>query len=346
MFFLKYFGVVFFDSTNDNNSYQMAYTVLLFVCSVSTFISLPWVVHEFDDWSDAFSTALTTIPCCTVYGSSLLSRAMSVYNAKYKYQKYKTTLEGFEIYLPATAVASNGFKRFSLVATSAYVAIVLPTNCLKLYYLYNNHPKAALMVTYFVFYYVQNLSLCFTELHFVIQCFVVYTKFRQINEQLNRIDDERNCDDVVTTAHPTAAVLPIAGKAVFAPTTSHRSDGRAVIVYERDFYHPRDRGCWPLANTIELLRIRHWLTREAVNDLNDLFGLRIGLSIVSIATAMLFDLYTEVFYTYTNTMFEKPIFRSNFLFFAWMLQYSFRFCIVVMTAHTSTQQVITIRYDF
>jgi len=329
MLYLKYFGAIFFDSDNDNDMFQILYSVVLFITSIIMAIISPYVALEFDDWSTAFSMSITMIICRTVNLFSFISRMIVIYNVKFKYQKYKTTLEGFEIYIPMNTVALNHIKYFSSVVIFLCMTIIIPTNVLKLYYIFNNHTNPMLMMTYFIFYYINNMSMVCTELHFAIQCFVVYTKFRDINEKLIQIDDEQNYYNYSVRYPFTVSRM-----------TPKRSDDTTPcdIIYERDFYYSKDKVS-PLANTIELLRIKHWLTREAVNDLKDLFGFQIGLSIICIVTALLIDIFIEVFHSDTYSTDNKPIFRSNFLFIGWMFQYSLRFCIIVISAHNLAKQV-------
>jgi len=331
MFGLQHFGLIFFDSNNDNNTYQIVYSITLFATGTFQIIVFPWVNHKFDDWSKAFSMSLTAVTCSVGVITSLISRMVVIYNVKFKYQKYRTTLEGFEIYLPMNTVALKHIKYFSFTVIFLCFSFIVPINGLKLIYLFNNHVNPILMTTYFGFYYFHNLSMVCTELHFVIQCFVVYTKFRDINEKLIQIKDEQKYyNRNVRYSFPASQVA-----------TSRRNDDKSplsVIVYEKDFYCPKDKS-YPLANTIELFRIKHWLSRVAINDLKYLFGFQMIISIAILAITLLFDLYTEVFYSYTNSSFSKSVFRTKLLFIGWMLQYSTRLCLIIVTAHTTIQQV-------
>lgn len=102
----------------------------------------------------------------------------------------------------------------------------------------------------------------------VIQCFVVYTKFWDVNEYLEKLNDELKGKHVTAYSLDEGARTPPASQAGSDDTSPH------AILYlrlsERDFYRPKDKG-YPLANTIELLKIKHWLTREAVFDIKYLF---------------------------------------------------------------------------
>jgi len=332
MLYLKYFGAIFFDSHNDNDMLQILYSVILFITCIVMAIMSPYIALEFDDWSTAFSMSITMLICKTVNVSSFISRMIVIYNVKFKYQKYKTTLEGFEIYIPLNTTALKHIKYFSFTVIFLCMIIIISTNFLKLYYIFNNHTNPILMSTYFLFYYINNMSMVCTELHFAIQCFVVYTKFRDINEKLIQIHDEQNYYNY-SVRYP----FTVSRQSRMTPKGSDDTTP-CDIIYEKDFYYSKDKVS-PLANTIELLRIKHWLTREAVNDLKGLFGFQMGLSIISIVTALLIDIFIEVFHSNAYSSDNKPIFRSNFLFIGWMLQYSLRFCIIVISAHNLSKQV-------
>ncbi|CAH1724774.1 unnamed protein product [Aphis gossypii] len=328
MFYLKYFGVIFIDSNNDKDKCQIIYSIILFITIIISAFMSPYVTHLFDDWSHVFATSLSQLVCITVYICSFTSRIIVIYNAKYKYQKYKTTLEGFEIYMPMNTVTLKQIKYFSCTVIFLCIIITVPINGLKLFYIFNNHTNPILMTTYFLTYYISNLNLVFTELHFAIQCFVMYTKFRDVNKELIQINDEHNYYNY-NVRYPFIASQE--------KTPRKSDDTPCVIVYEKDFYYSKDKVS-PLANTIELLRIKHWLIREAVNDLKCLFDFQISLSIISIVVASHFDIYTQVFYPNKYDSYNAPLFRTSILFFGWMLQYSFRFCLIVITAHTATKE--------
>lgn len=338
MIYLQHLGMVFYDSTNDCSMFQIVYSVILFITCTCSFILIPSVVLEFDDWSKAFSTSISVIVCSTVTVSMIISRVITMYNVKYKHlEKYKTTLESFEIYIPMTAEASNHVKYFAFTAILLYVVVVLPANGVKLYNLSFKHPNSPItMSIYFLSYYLQNLSMCCTEIHYAIQCFVVYTKFRDINEQLEQLNGELKVKHAAMHLYDEDAQIatsPAGSTDVLLHT----------ILYEKDFYHPKD-GEYPLANVIELLKIKHWLTREAVYDIKYLFSIPICLSIICVTTVMLFDVYTQFFYSNANQTIRE-VFRSQILFISWVLQYTMRFCFIVVTTHTLTKQVNHIRHS-
>lgn len=98
--------------------------------------------------------------------------------------------------------------------------------------------------------------------------------------------------------------------------------------YDKDFYRPRFKS-HPMANTVELLRIKHWLTRQALELINELFGMQMGLSVILLWVMAVFDVYYEI---YRNS-------PTKILVFGWLLQYSFRLFMIILFAHHTTKQV-------
>jgi hypothetical protein len=158
--------------------------------------------------------------------------------------------------------------------------------------------------------YTQNWSMCCMETHFAILCFGVYLKFRAINDELSAV----RSDVMVSNRYPMAL------------RSSSSSTASAVTSVLQD---PRGR---PMETAVEELRVRHRLTRESIEQLNNMFGGQLALSLITLCVMMLFDIYNEAFRVGTT------ISRSKFIF-GWILQYLFRFFVIVITAHSTTQEV-------
>jgi hypothetical protein len=328
---LRFVGLMFFDSTYENGVQHNLYTLLLLVSGLCSLAMIPLVTHEFDDWSEVLSISFSALTNAAAALGTVISSLIVFYNMKHKYKKYKITLESFQIYIPMDTDSWNRIKCFSYSSIIFSVIIIVPVNGLKLWNIFNNHEKPFLMTTFILLYYIQNLSSCFSELHFAIQCFVVHSNFRGINEELKILNVELNHKHnkkYSWTEYESPAVA----------VNDNNTMSSSVIVYEKDFYSSKQRGC-PMANIVELLRIKHWLTREAVNDLNDLFGVTMGLSMMNILIVTLFDVYSEVLHAYTSGLEERTTFRSIAMFIIWMMQHFFRFLIIVVTAHNTTKQV-------
>lgn len=324
--FLNFCCVRMFNPDSNNNYCQILFSVMIIITCIFNLIYAHVAVYKIDDWSEAISTSLTVLDCCVVATFTLVSRHIILYNIMQcgdKYQKYNKTLRSLDIYSSMTKVILNQCRSFSLTVFSLCILIILPINSIKLYSLYNKHPDKIFITTYFFFFYSQNLSMCFIENHFVDECFMIYRQFRQVNEDLKNIKYE--CIDyskfpfIIGTTNSVLDILP-------------------SIVYNKDFYSSKDKD-HPLANIVELLKIRHWLTREAVFDLNYLFSIHLGLSLISLGVLALFDIYTELFHYFINTKLDSTMFRTKLLFSGWILQYSFRFCVVTITSHITTKEV-------
>ncbi|KAL5234057.1 hypothetical protein ACI65C_001467 [Semiaphis heraclei] len=87
-----------------------------------------------------------------------------------------------------------------------------------------------------------------------------------------------------------------------------------------------------LANRVELLKMKHQFVRGIVVELNDLYGIQLGLSICLLFIMTLFDIYGEV-------SVESNVTKTHVLFYGWLLQYSFRFFVIVLTSHVTTTQL-------
>lgn len=306
----------------NSNKFQIVLSVVIILTSVFNLICAPFVVYELDDWSKAMSTSLTMLQTRVVAITSFISRGIILYNIKYnKYKKYKTTLESFDIYSPMTDIALNQCKLFSIVVYCLSLIIIVPINVIKLKNLFTYHPDGIRVSTYFLFFYVQNLSMCFVENHFTNECFMVFKKFREVNDKLKNIKSE----------YSDVKRFSFLRDMINSPSS---------IVYDKDFYCPNDKK-HPLTNAIEVIKIRHWLSREAVTELNYLYDHHLGLSLISLSIQIVFNIYTFAFHTdhSTDIHLERSIFRTKFLFFFWMLQYTIRFCAITIASNVVTKQV-------
>jgi len=195
--------------------------------------------------------------------------------------------------------------------------------------MYYKHPDGSLLVTHFSFFYLQNFSMYLIENDFTNRCFIVYATFRDINDDLNRMKIK----------HIDRGRFPFFGKATDDLWSNTAPSSKScVVIYDKDFYCPKDRAN-PLTNIVEILKIRHWLTREAVVDINYLFGNHLGLSILSLSVFVLLDVYTGVFHSFANYRVDEKIFHSTLLLFACVLQYLYRFCVITILSNATTNQV-------
>lgn len=235
----------------------------------------------------------------------LVSRAVAVWcKCAGAYDTYERTAGAYERRFAADDAGGRARRRLFVVAVvAAYAAVILPANAARAFLIYYYTDHGGLLMFYALMY-AQNAAICSTEVHFMSRCYAVHQKFRAINDGLAAI---------------RARTVAVNGY----PDVLRDGDGR-----DRDG-DPPDR----LSDRIELFRMRHRFVRCVFSHLNDLYGVQVGLSLLLLFLLTLFDIYGEALKT---TYFQT---RSKLLFYGWMLQYSFRFCAIVFTAHSTTKQV-------
>lgn len=265
-----------------------------------------------------FSSAMIGMYVRVLASMTFLSRIVITVQSKRNLSKYKATIKAFESYSSVSHAAVTQDEMFAFVVVFACLIIILPINVFRLYYLYyyeSRHDDSVLV--YYLFAYIQNLSMCCVETQFVAQCHVVYTKFREINDEL----------DVLRVEHTNRTKYPfiVAAKGLSlgsdkSPVARGKSQSDCV---------PHRSANRSTADTVETLRIKYWLARQAVDMLNHLFGIQMGLSVFLLWVMALFDIYYEI---YRNS-------PSKLLVYGWLLQYSIRLIMIVLMAHYTTKQV-------
>lgn len=212
----------------------------------------------------------------------------------------------------------KNYKLFSFTIVFLCLVIILPINISRLYLLYcdKTHNDNSVIV-YFLFMYIQNLSMCCIETQFASQCFIIYNKFLEVNNDLKKLKDE----NFNYEKYPFIVDF-------LAATYDDYKTSLHWVKYDKDFYKRSFKNNL-MANTVEILRIKHWLSRQAVGILNNLFGFHMGLSLFLLWVMALFDIYYEIFL-------KNP---SKIFFYCLLLQYCLRMIMIVLIAHYTTKQV-------
>ncbi|XP_050536574.1 uncharacterized protein LOC126902904 isoform X2 [Daktulosphaira vitifoliae] len=316
---LKLCSIISFDLVF--NKYQIIFTIgLLISCTYSLSNTLNIITLE--DLPDVFMVTMARLCIKVLAVTTVLSRIALMYHVKSNGKKYKTTLKDIDLYSPMTAKSLAHHKLYSLVIISVYLFVIFPINLLKFYFTYQKQ-KVIILTVFILFVCMQNLNTCSVETYFVIQIFRIYLMFREINDDLIGLKHKHseydeflyhNELDILSTAE-----LP-------------------SVIYNKDFYKCTT-GALAVTNMVELLRIRHWLAREAVDDLNHLFGIQLVLTVVSLGTLALHDTYHEVFYVHVNRV-KFLSYARSILLYGLIFQYSFRICIIALTAHVTTKQAL------
>lgn len=181
--------------------------------------------------------------------------------------------------------------------------------------IYDNF-RTMILVLFYTIMYLQNISICWTEICFISHFFDLYLKFQIINDEMADFKSE----------------AIIANKFPVVLQTGRRSDhfNRPGSI---DGFPSANSSKHHLANSIELLRMRHQFVRGTFIELSNLYGIQIGLSVCVLFVMALFDVYAAV-------TAEDKVTKTHFLFYGWLSQYRYRFCAIVLTTHVTTKQVI------
>lgn len=249
----------------------------------------------------------------------MISRITVTYKNMSAISNYKMKIKKYEHYFPINATKEL-FKRLIIVSiVFTYVILILPINVYRIYLLCQHYADDIVIIIFFSFMYIQNASMCITELQFIMYCFGLYQTFQLINEEISVLRSKT----IVANKYPLVL-------------KSNEDNKNSIVTVRRDddFSSPITKDC-PLVNSIELLKFRHQYVRVTVFDLNELYGIQLGLSLSVLFIMSLFDIYEVM----SN---EFNITKTNLLFYGWLLQYSFRFCTIILIIHITTTQVITV----
>lgn len=301
------------------NKFQCIYSVLVLTTCVYNITTASQVICKLDQWCQLFSPAMVAMYTRVLAFTTLLSRIVIMVQSKNTLLKYKTTIKAFEMYSQLLPTEIKNYKICSFVVVFICLIIILPINISRLYYLFNYESTYDnSLLIYYLFIYIQNLSMCCIETQFVTQCFMIYTQFRKINDDLENLKNE----NINNVKYPFMMGL------ISNANQKDCKKSLQCVRYDKDFYIPSFKS-HPIANTVEILRIKHWLTRQAVDILNSLFGIQMGLSVFLLWVMALIDIYYEIFY-------NSP---SKILVYGWLLQYSLRLFMIILAAHYTSKQV-------
>jgi len=199
---------------------------------------------------------------------------------------------------------------FVAFIASAYAVTILPINAYRLYLIHRD-VRDHTVTAFFVLMYVQNLCTCSTEIHYVARCSRLYRRFRRINEDVSAL----KLATVAANRYPSVLLQSADGR----DDDDNRRRGTTS-------------GTRPTAGDVELLRMRHQCVRDAVGDLNDLYGVQLLLSLCILCLMTVIDSYGEMFRKYSLA-------RSQVFLYVWLTHYSFRLCAIVLTTHFTMKQV-------
>lgn len=297
---------VFSVVSTDHSEWQLIYSAVLMACCAYIIYVTPQVVCALEGNCDnSFRSLLKGMFARVVAAVGLTSRLVLIVKGNGLLAGYKRTVDEFHARAPMTRAEARSLRAFSFAVVLCSVLLVVPVNALRLWLLWN---VAKSTLACFALAYTTNFSMFCIETHFTVLCFVLYQKFAGINGDLIALRADtlaRNKYPAVSRARHDARVprrCPAAGQ--------------------------------PVSDFVEKLKARHRLGRDAVDNLNNVFGVHLALSLCSLIVYAMFDLYYHILGLWNPS-------KSMTLVYGWIFQYFFRFATVTTVAHMTTKQVCT-----
>lgn len=312
---------------NSNTSLPVLSTVMLSASCVYVLFVGPAVVCRIGEKcsSDSIRVLKEMYPNIANV-TSMLARIALLYSVTVGYDKYRETLGCYETYSPTTVAEAGRYRVFTAAAVCSCLLLVVPVKVLRLWMLWTPDGDDTTLIERIVFYaliYVQNVTMCCSESQFVDQCFLLYCKLKTVN------------NDVVVLSQ-SAGLAHFSRHSRYASNASAADaatpDAPDVAVAEEELQDASDSVA-ATADAVEALRIRHWLLREAIGCLNNVFGVQLGMSVCAVCMMSFFDIYYETF----HLMGKYPM--SGLITYCWMLHYALRYMGIILMSHYTTKQV-------
>lgn len=246
--------------------------------------------------------------------TGLVSRLAILLKGKGQLVKYKKNLDDFHMFTPMTRSEADGLNKIASRVVICCMLLIVPINMFRCWVLVT---IKTIPIVFVILVYAQNFSMNCVETHFVVLCFVLYQKFVGINRDLMAL----KINTILRNKYP------------FVSQTGEKYGKKdSMTEYNADVLRSLASG-YPVFNFIEKLKVKHKLVREAVKNLNNIFGIHLGLSLCSLCLYTMFDLYYHLQGLWNPT-------KSKVLIYGWILQYTVRFLLVIILAHMTTKQVI------
>ncbi|KAL5234061.1 hypothetical protein ACI65C_001471 [Semiaphis heraclei] len=194
------------------------------------------------------------------------------------------------------------------------ILLTVPVNVCRLWILYD---VAKQTVPFVALVYVQNFSMYCIEAHFTVLCYILYQKIVGINNDLMAL----KVDTIVRNKYPFVSL-----------TGEKYGKNNSTNEYNREVFHSLIAG-YPMIDFLENLKAKHKLVSQAVKNLNNTFGIHLGLSLCALCLYTLFDLYYHLQAVWKHS-------KYKILVYGWILQYFVRFLFITVLAHVTTKQAL------
>lgn len=305
----------------DRNKFQLFYSTLLMVSCVYIILFTPQLVCSLEGNCDnSFLSLIKGMFAMIVAVVGMISRFVLIIKGNAMLAKYKRNVDDFHACTPITRSEAICLNRFSSLVLLCSLLLIVPLNTYRLWLLWNTAKNT---VVWFTLMYIVNFSMCCIETHFIVLCFVLYQKFVGINSDLMAIK--------INTFARNKYPFPLFQTRQAGKRGKSRDNG-GTVKYNEDVLHSLATGT-PVCDFVKKLKSKHTLGREAVKNLNNVFGVHLTLSLCSLCMYVMFDLYYYILELWNP-------YNSMTIVFGWILQYILRFVVITTVAHVTTKQVI------
>lgn len=291
---------------------EIVVSVILAMTCVYSYFQAPYFVCILDKCINTMTKTISAMFPRLLAMTCFVSKIMVLIKNVTSIPKYKQRINDYEQYFPINETKKKSQRFFNISIIIANILITFPVHIIRLYLIHNRLDNINLTLMYAIMY-IQNMSICSTEVYFIIRCFVLNQQFQLINDEM----DDLKSETIIINKYP--AVLQ----------NEERSNHYIGMGSTEAFF---SSNVHQLAGSIERLRMRHQFVRSIFSDLNELYSVQIGMSLSFLFLFTLFDMYGEVFNKNNKTNFKIII-------YGWLLQYLFRFFAIVLTTHFTTKQV-------
>lgn len=299
------------------NKWQVIFSILLIVSCIYNLYATPQFVCQLEGSCDnSLSTVIKGMIVRVVAITCLVSRIIIILKSSNHMNQYKKNIDNFHLFTPMAHSDTQQLKKVSLQVILISLLLTVPINIFRIWILFNIIENTAIFIT---LVYIQNLSMYCVETHFTVLCFILYQKFVDINKDLTAL----KIDTIIRNKYP---FMSKTGKKYGKNNLNTFDHNKEVLHYLATGY--------PMTNFIKKLIIKHRLVREAMKNLNNLFGVHLGLSLCALCMYTMFEIY----YQWLGGILNPT--KSFILIFGWILQYGVRFLTITILTHVTTKQVI------
>jgi len=311
VFFFDIFSVL----SDTYNKWQIIYSLLLIMSCVYIFYATPQIVCILEGNCDnSIPTVIKGIFARVVAVTCMISRCVIILTGKTQLMEYKKNMDDFHVFTPMTPSETDRLNKISSRAVLCCILLTVPVNVFRLWILYY---VAKQTLPFVILVYIQNFSMYSIETHFTVLCYVLYQKIVGINNDLMAL----KIDTIVRNKYP------------FVTQTGQKyGKPDSTIEYNREVFHSLVGG-YPMTDFLENLKAKHKLVCQAVKNLNNMFGIHLGLSLCALCLFTLFDLYYHIQGIWKHS-------KYKLLVYGWIVQYFVRFLLITVLAHLTAKEVI------